>query len=64
MLVEGENIEVEVTLVVYSFRSSGGEVVRKIWGKEGEKIEVVLYNRLDRVERRLVEMGYCFKFEL
>ena len=39
-------------------------MVRKIWGKEGEKIEVVLYNRLDRVERRLVEMGYCFKFEL
>ena len=39
-------------------------MVRKIWGKEGEKIEVVLYNWLDRVERRLVEMGYCFKFEL
>ena len=39
--------------------------LEKFWGKEGEKIiEVVLYNWLNRVERRLVEMGYCFKFEL
>ena len=38
--------------------------LEKFGEKKGEKIEVVLYNWLDRVERRLVEMGYCFKFEL
>ena len=42
--------------------------LEKFGEKKGKKLKWCcihqLYNWLDRVDRRLVEMSYCFKFEL